>query len=338
MFLKVVPHLEDMVLLMNFEEKNNDLKRKIKEALSPLISGDCCLLGLPYFHTNVGDFLIWQGAEELLKDLNVNCIYRASVRRYQQKKIPKNATILLNGGGNFGDTWEGAPALYREIVSAFPNNKIVILPQTVFYKDKEKFLADAELYSRHPNVILCVRDNRSFETLKQHFSNTIVLAPDLAFYIPYHDLSRYEKTNHKGAGKTLFLKRNDRELNKEIDYSLLLPNGADKNNMDVMDWITIDKPPISFLILKNLWRISRRVAWFSKAVDLYAYYCFKQSMIKHGVRQISQYDNVFVTRLHAGILRCLLRKPFALFDNSHGKNSSFFETWFCDLDDAKLYK
>ncbi|MCL1946971.1 MAG: polysaccharide pyruvyl transferase family protein, partial [Chitinivibrionia bacterium] len=316
---------------MNFEDKNVELRKIIKETLSKFIKGDCCLLGLPYFHTNVGDFLIWEGVERFLKEHNVNCIYRAQVFKYERNRISENVTILLNGGGNFGDVWEGWQGLLRQIINECPNNKIIVLPNTVFYSDKEILLADAELFGRHKNLVLCARDNKSFETLNNYFHyNTILLVPDMAFYIPYNFLRKYQKTNIKNAGKTLFLKRIDKELNKNIDYSRFL-----QDDVDIADWITIDKQMFSFVILQKLSRLSQRIPAFSKILDLYAYHFFKRDMVKNGVKFINRYEKILTTRLHAAILCCLLRKHFVLFDNSYGKNSSFYETWFSDLPQIK---
>ena len=320
---------------MNFETKNNELRKIIKEKLSPFITTDCCLLSLPYRHTNVGDFLIWQGAECLLKELSVKCVYRAPILEYNQKRIPPKTTILLNGGGSFGDTWESAPTTWRQIIKECPDNKIIILPQTVFYSDKEKLLSDADLLGRHNNLVLCARDNRSYEILKQYFhSNTILLVPDMAFYIPYNELQKYQKTKIKikNNEKTLFLKRADKELNTDIDYS-----HVPKDNIDISDWITIDKRPLSFFILCKLWRLRSKAPCFQRIIDIYAYYLYKNDMIKKGVEFISKYNNVFATRLHAAILCCLLHKSFVLFNNSYGKNSSFFETWLTDLDNVMFH-
>ena len=53
---------------MNYQEKITDLRKKIKDKLSPLIDNDYVLLDLPY-HKNIGDILIWAGEIEFLKTL-----------------------------------------------------------------------------------------------------------------------------------------------------------------------------------------------------------------------------------------------------------------------------
>ncbi len=51
-------------------------------------------------------------------------------------------------------------------------------------------------------------------------------------------------------------------------------------------------------------------------------------------------QRIYSTRLYAIILSLLLGKDSDLywFDNSYGKNSSFYETWLSDLDGIKFIK
>lgn len=314
---------------MNYIEKNNELKQIIKNKLSPFVSGKCCLLGLPYYHENIGDFLIWEGVELFLKDVGVNCVYRASALRYDPKRIYKNMTILINGGGSFGDVWENAIRNWRQIVNDFPNNKIVILPQTVFYSDHNVMLADADLFGHHPNLILCARDNRSFNTLRLYFHlNTILLIPDMAFYMSNSPLLNCKK---KSSNKILFLKRKDKELNNDIDFSFL-----EKSQIDSMDWITYDKNTFYIKLIKK-YCIKKRNPLIVRFIDFYIYFFYKNYIIKLGVLFFADYIEVFTTRLHGAILSCLMQKYFILFDNSYGKNKLFFETWLGDLEKSKLY-
>ena len=59
-------------------------------------------------------------------------------------------------------------------------------------------------------------------------------------------------------------------------------------------------------------------------------------MLMEGVKFISPYKNVETERLHGCILSILLDKTIVLYDNSYGKNKSFYETWLSDLDSVKL--
>ena len=104
------------------------------------------------------------------------------------KKENKNrdTIILLQGGGNFGDIWD-IHEFKRKVIRNYPENRIIIFPQTVFYQKKnENMLRDIELMSRHPYLTICAR-----EVLKKNFKNTILLVPDMAFCIPYANLQKY---------------------------------------------------------------------------------------------------------------------------------------------------
>jgi pyruvyl transferase EpsO len=318
---------------LTFEEKNNELKSIIRKSITPFITGNCCLLGLPYFHTNVGDYLIWQGVELFLNELKIKCTYRSPVFRYEKKHITKKSIILLNGGGDFGDTWEEVQIFRRKIISEFPDNRIIILPQTVFYSDKNKLISDADLFNNHKNLILCARDNRSFGILKQHFpSNTILLVPDMAFFIPYNYFKKFNK-GIINTDKQLCILRNDKELNKNIYSSEYFINNIYKDNMDISDWITIGNSEFSYLEkLVYPENRNKKINYFK--IDLYSRYYFKTKIIKAGAQQLSKYNKVIATRLHAAILCCLLHKPFILFDNSYGKNYEFYETWLNNLSGA----
>lgn len=45
--------------------------------------------------------------------------------------------IFLQGGGNLGDKWLNEERLRRTIIESFPNNKIVILPQTIYFSKND---------------------------------------------------------------------------------------------------------------------------------------------------------------------------------------------------------
>jgi pyruvyl transferase EpsO len=322
---------------LNFEDKNNELRAIIKERIAPFITGNCCLLGLPYYHTNVGDYLIWHGVETFLKEFKIKCIYSSPVFEYDKKQIQKCTTILLNGGGDFGDTWEEVQIFRRKIINEFSDKKIIILPQTVFYSDKNKLISDAALFSQHKNLILYARDNRSYDTLRQYFnSNTILLAPDMAFYIPYNYLKRFNK-NIKNNERQLCILRKDKELNTDILSSDYYINNVNKNNVDISDWITIEKLTSAFLYMEKSAILNQRNNKDSVKLNLYARYYIKPGIIKAGVQQLSKYNKIFATRLHAAILSCLIHKPFILFDNSYGKNYEFFNTWLSNLNDSNFY-
>ena len=73
------------------------LRKKISDALTPLITHDYVLLDLPYYD-NIGDTLIWEGTREFLKTLPYKCLYYASKDSFRYRELPPEAIILLSGG------------------------------------------------------------------------------------------------------------------------------------------------------------------------------------------------------------------------------------------------
>jgi pyruvyl transferase EpsO len=316
---------------MNFSEKKELLKKIITDTLMPLIDNDYWLLGLPYY-ANIGDVLIWQGTEDFLDCSNTRCKYKASNITYKPQKINDDTIIILQGGGNFGDLWPEQNDFRRKIIKAYQSNKIIILPQTLFYSDPNNLKYDAELFSRHPNITICARDKNSYQLLKKYFvKNTVLLVPDMAFCISMGKLKKHES---RGNNKAVFIKRGDKEMNKNIHYD----NYFDKEKMDIHDWPPVERRMACPLLLSLFIRIDRRIPFlFPTLTDIYASSIFKSAMIRQGVKFITKYEKVYTTRLHAAILCCLMKKPFVFFDNSYGKNKSFYETWLNDLDNAEFY-
>jgi len=321
---------------MSFDKKINQLLEIIDTQLLSVINGnntpkECIYLDLPY-HTNIGDIFIWYGTEHFLKRAGLKCLYRSSLSTYSEQKmsgVSKNREvfIFLHGGGNFGDLWERHHNFRKKIITDYSDNKIIILPQTVFYTDDNKMKNDVELFARHRNLTICARDKKSYQILKDNFQNEIILVPDMAFCIPRVEIQRYRVPEI--IGSTLFLRRTDRETNNSIDCLRYIS----QKQFDVQDWITIDNHYKEEKILLRL-SYSKRISKF--VADLYAQKIFQKIIVNKGVKQISKYENVYTNRLHVAILSVLLGKSFVFFDNSYGKNRAFYETWFGDLETIKF--
>ena len=175
--------------------------------------------------------------------------------------------------------------------------------------------------SKHKNLIICVRDTESHKILKENFSNQILLLPDMAFCIATERFLPYLRPV---IDKTLFLKRTDCELQKDV-YKI--PN---KYPLDIHDWPTMEHFDIVQQGLRCM-RLLRKlgIPFFE---DWYCNNIYRKSLINKGVGFVSQYKEIYTTRLHVAILSTLLGKPFHFLDNSYGKNKNFFDTWLSDVD------
>lgn len=319
---------------MNFQEKIEELRGVIQQQLLPLMGKEVVLVDAPYYH-NVGDVLIWQGIVDFLKDNGIKLLSTSSSDTFTFPELKKDLTLLLIGGGNFGDLYRWAQDMRLKVIEKYPNNRIVMFPQSVWYEDKKLIEADSQRMLRHKDLHFCARDKYSFDFFKKYFSKVDVrLVPDMAFYIADERLEPYRK---KMTTKTLFLRRIDKELIAST------PEIKD-NNIEVRDWTSLEKKPKKIdLIQRICWKanranyLKRYKKIIFKSIDRYAEVGVRNYFVKSGCQFLSSYKEIITTRLHAMILGILLHKPIKIIDNSTGKLTAFANSWLTGLDEVKEY-
>lgn len=310
---------------MKIEEKIYQLKNSIFHNLTPLIKSDYVLWDLPY-HKNIGDLLIWQGEIDFLKTLPYKMLDYASIDTFRNIHIEENTTILLQGGGNFGDIWRGYQNFKLQIIAKYKNNPIIIFPQTVFYQNEKLLEEDCEILNSHKKLTICVRDKYSYELLKKMYRGSLLLLPDMAFCI---DISRYRNIKTKISNKTLYLKRIDREF---VDHDLTF---LKDKKYEIKDWPTFEEGEYFHKIL-TLMQLSLPGKFFASLINRFASKIHLPYCIGLGIKMLSEYSEIYTTRLHVGILCILLGKPLTYLDNSYGKNGNFYRTWLMDVDGINI--
>ena len=311
---------------MTRDDKISQLDIIIQDALSEMVGPQCVYVDLPYY-ANVGDVLIWEGTNQFFKRNHITVVYSGSWDTFDFRPIPEEIPIVMQGGGNFGDIWEPPQQFRLSIIKRYPKNRIIILPQTVYYYSEQRIKEDAIIFSSHSNLTICVRDTNSFNLVRKYFKNNVICLPDMAFCIPTKKIRKFGKKTKLGA--YLFLKRSDKEY-KFSRYETIIPT-----NVNVRDWPPLENEQsylrtMSCLIKRR--RILTRLG-ISRIIDFYAYYILRCRIMHEGVRFLSQYERVYTTRLHGAILAILLDKPCVLLNNSYGKNESFYNTWLSDVNE-----
>ena len=311
-------------------ETLKDLKKEIHQQIAGLMSNNCVLLNTPN-HVNIGDILIWQGEIDFLKSINIEPSYTTSNFNFDWRDFDEEVLILLHGGGNFGDIWEYHQEFRKEVIKKYPNNRILIFPQSVEYNNKETIKEDAILFSKHENITICARDSHSYTLLKEHFkNNTILMVPDMAFCM---DIAKKPNKPNKNI---LLLKRNDRELSETISYKNL-------EKIEIIDWPTFN-PSFKnsyYRVIEKLSKVFSKLALSKNRIDTTFGFCVKRDknwQINSGIQFISNYNYVASTRLHGHILSLLLNVSSVMIDNSYGKNSRFYDTWLKDIPQSSLVK
>ena len=176
------------------------------------------IMGIPH-HGNIGDNAIALAEEELIKKYFPQYKLYMMQEKYldvcvnkAKKFIDEDDIILLHGGGNIGDTYERPEKGRREVIKTFPNNIIIIFPQTAYFSDtekgKEELKISKEIYNAHKNLIIMAREEKSYQFMKKHFyNNKIYLTPDIVMTL--------NKSLNKDREGALLLFRTDKEKTLE---------------------------------------------------------------------------------------------------------------------------
>ncbi len=155
---------------------------------------------LPGFD-NLGDHALSFATEKLLQAyVDQNDKYQLfvvegwdtlSAVKSLKNQIRKEDILVSQGGGNFGSLYEFAEVFRRKIMEAFPDNKIIVMPQTVFYSEdeegKKQLSLDKTAIERCKDITIFARDHRSFELFEKYFGQNakiLELHDTVALYKP----------------------------------------------------------------------------------------------------------------------------------------------------------
>lgn len=155
------------------------------------------LIGTPE-HGNLGDHAIAVAEKEFFatyfpqyKILELTGQhFRYAKTRLLSKLRPKDL-IFINGGGSLGDLWILDEIIVRDAIDLFPNHRIVIMPQTIFFTGdiahNEEYQISKMSYLSHDDLLICARDQASYQLLQTMTrgteENKCILVPDIVTYL-----------------------------------------------------------------------------------------------------------------------------------------------------------
>lgn len=335
------------------------IRESLHQALGEIASfPTCALLDYPD-HPNIGDHLIWLGSLIYLTNvMKTEVKYTASVHSFSPKALEENvgkSPILLNGGGNLGDLWTREQKFREHIISQYRDRPIIILPQSIYFKNEDNLKNTANIFNSHPNLTLFVRDDRSYATACTAFHQCkIIKSPDMAFHLT--DLQ--DILSIKTQPSIFFHCRKDKEINhKQLENSLDFPN------VIVADWISYQwkfgNPHQKFAqnlatLFREVWQrgLATPSEWISrqKWQNSYPYpinfnkvyqpdkHQLSWSLMHSGVYQLKQHKLVITNRLHGHIICVLFNIPHIFLPNSYHKNEAFYETWTNEIPYCQFIK
>jgi pyruvyl transferase EpsI len=125
---------------------------------------------------------------ELDKDLVLGCIDDL------KRRVTRRDLIFLHSGGNLGDRARWSEAARRAMIEAFPDNRIVSLPQTIFFSDTPLGRHEREIsrgiYGRHRGLTIVGRDETSGRLAEEMFPQAqIATMPDFVLSLRAEDFA-----------------------------------------------------------------------------------------------------------------------------------------------------
>ncbi|MEK9776901.1 MAG: polysaccharide pyruvyl transferase family protein, partial [Quisquiliibacterium sp.] len=160
------------------------------QACLDVVLGDVCgkkwaLLDFPS-HANVGDSAIWMGTLRILQKRFGSLPALVSRNKAFPNCVDEcvgDRLLVLHGGGNFGDVWDGFWQNRINVLRQFPNSKIVQMPQSIHFENifGSALLDTQRAIASHRDFTLLVRDRVSLEFSRKNFDCPAYLCPDMAF-------------------------------------------------------------------------------------------------------------------------------------------------------------
>ncbi|NUB26886.1 polysaccharide pyruvyl transferase family protein [Azospirillum brasilense] len=299
------------------------LSLRVRDLVLPhLGSGPAVYADIPV-HLNVGDLLINQGAETLFADGGVEIRERVTLgnaRRLLRRQRDGQAAILLHGGGNFGDLYPHHETFRQKVLESFPSSRIVLLPQTVYYRDHDQLRHDMKRWSAHRNLVFMARDAPSLDLVRPFLGERAIQVPDLAHY-----LTRYPTrlTPVRPAHDTTLLVMARRDQECAGRHWL-------RQDSPVFDWEDLCGPEdfAGFALAARLIRLDD--AFPLPADPLRGWYPIRDRLVRKAVAHFGAANAVVTNRLHGMLLALMMGLPVQVRDNSYGKLTNYIDSWLAD--------
>lgn len=251
---------------------------------------------------NVGDQLITEGElvffeqffpEYSIVELPADLIYEDIL--YIKELVNLNDCIAISGGGYMGSLWHyyGEDNV-RSIIRTFPDNRIVIMPQSIFFEDSQygrrEYQISKEIYSSHRDLYICAREGKTYDLVEKMLNNRerVRLVPDMALI-----LNRVKDAKRDRVGVCI-----------RCDKEGILPESS-------RDEVTAS--------------ITSEIVFFDMLADRYIGIQKRKTTVESYITMVARFKYVITDRLHCMILCVITGTPCIAFDNLTRKVSGVYE-------------
>lgn len=283
--------------VLNNSYSNKEVSKKVDYGIIYLLAPS---------YSNLGDIAIFVKSLEFLRkyaDLPIKAVLysRQCISKKKLLSVPLNDDdlIIIQGGGNMGAVYSAEEYLRQNIVKWFPRNRIISMPQTVYFGDKKKnyiLWRAKKIYSSHKNLTIFARDVPSFDFCKQNFKCDVRICPDMVLSALPKRFLDYQKNK-----KVLLCFRKDIESKIDDSFVKKIEIYLGENGFSFEYWDTDD---LSGRNIEN-----------------------KKESVQRVLEYFNHFQFVVTDRYHGTILSYISKTPCIGLDNSYGKVRNGF-VWF----------
>lgn len=199
-----------------------------------------CMCIRKFLAENYPDYKVIEIDSKVFMDHHLN------LRARLKNKVKLGDVIFFQSGYCTQDLGGVEDLMHQAVIQDYPNNKLIMLPQTVYFKSASRKEQASRIYNRHDHLLFLARDRISFEISKEMFPNLpLYVYPDIVTTL----IGKYHfNKNRKGI---LMCTRNDLEKNysdteleslkykleaydtvDQIDTTISEPMTANSSNME----------------------------------------------------------------------------------------------------------
>lgn len=209
--------------------------------------------------------------------------------------------IVLQGGGNLGNLYPRYEFVRRTIIKSFPDNRIVVFPQSVYFSNdragKQEIEAARKTYATNRNLIIFARDSKSFQEMKKVFPEThIEMCPDIVFSLN----GTVSAESRNGIGVCM---RDDKEktISSEQTKKVIEQLSGNKAIVRKFDTaVNAEKPIIGE---------------------------YRERLVISKLKEFAECETVVTDRLHGMIFSYITSTPSVAVSNSTGKSLYAYNDW-----------
>ncbi|MFR3807125.1 MAG: glycosyltransferase [Enterocloster bolteae] len=258
-------------------------------------------------HQNIGDAAITLAEQDILRRYFPD-YYQVEFSTYEVERkydflqaiVNAGDIIFIHGGGNIGNLYSVEEELHRRTITDFPNNQIVILPQSIFFSKDEHGQQQLELsqqvYNRHKNLTIFTRGARSYDFACKNFPcayNALMLDSVFALRRDYG----FKRTGILACLRT--------------DEERTLPVST-KKILDTIKEIELNVEQRTNMAQEDISRVERA------------------SVVNAELQRYAHSKVVVTDRLHGMIFAVITGTPCVVLDNLTGKSLDVYETFLKD--------